>query len=160
MASQDRSRELARHRGVCSQSFTLSPLQRTPTSLSATRVKLETPGNTLSWGWVRFTLSPDLERCPPTEHSCWQWGSEVHTLGWHRGRSWKSTSSRLSLEHPFRSSSPSSEFGRLPELFPRVVSSLACRQVWMFCQHSREFMIACRCVSKNTLYPKQKLMQA
>lgn len=51
-------------------------------------------------------------------------------------------------------------FGLLPELFPRVVSSLACRQVWMFCQHSREFMIACRCASKNTLYPEQKLMQA
>lgn len=162
MASQDRSLELARHRRVCSQSFTLSPLQRTPALLSATRVKPETPENTLSWGGggMCSLLSPDLERCPPTEHSCWQWGSEVHTLGWHRGKSRESTSSRLSLEHPFLSSSPSSEFGRLPELFPRVVSSLACRQVWMFCQHSREFMIACRCVSKNTLYPKQKLMQA
>lgn len=60
----------------------------------------------------------------------------------------------------FLSLSPYSELGLLPELFPRVVSSLACRQVWMFCQHSREFMIACRCASKNTLYPKQKLMQA
>lgn len=66
----------------------------------------------------------------------------------------------LSLEHTSLSLPPCSEFGLLPELFPRVVSSLACRQVWMFCQHSREFMIACRCASKNTLYPKQKLMQA
>lgn len=66
----------------------------------------------------------------------------------------------LSLEHASLSLSPYSEFGLLPELFPRVVSSLACLQVWMFCQHSREFMIACRCASKNTLYPKQKLMQA
>lgn len=57
-------------------------------------------------------------------------------------------------------SPPCFDFGPLPELFPRAVSSLACRQVWMFCQHSREFMIACRCASKNTLYPEQKLMQA
>lgn len=49
MASQDQGLELTRHRGVCSQSFTLSPLQRTPTFLSATKVKLETHGNTLSW---------------------------------------------------------------------------------------------------------------
>lgn len=63
MASQDRSLELARHRRVCSQSFTLSPLQRTPALLSATRVKPETPENTLSWGGGGCALySPQILR--------------------------------------------------------------------------------------------------
>lgn len=102
-----------------------------------------------------------LERSPPSEHS---FDSGVSRRSTHWGgreeQAGKVLPLLLPLEHTLRSSSPSSGFGQLPELFPRVVSSLACRQVWMFCQHSREFMIACRCVSKNTLYPKQKLMQA
>lgn len=76
------------------------------------------------------------------------------------GRETTSPGARWSTQLSLLPAPPRSGFGRLPELFPRAVSSLACRQVWMFCQHSREFMIACRCASKNTLYPKQKLMQA
>lgn len=45
------------------------------------------------------------------------------------------------------------------QIFPQRDDIIDCRQVWMFCQHSRAFMIACRCVARNILYPNQKLMK-
>lgn len=137
--------------------FTLSPLWRIPTFFFCYGIKRETLGNTLSGpvnsSWVlRGTHPPRIPVGSGVSQRSTHWGGREDQAG--------KASPTLPLEHTLPSSSPSSEFGQLPELFPRVVSSLACRQVWMFCQHSREFMIACRCVSKNTLYPEQKLMQA
>lgn len=45
------------------------------------------------------------------------------------------------------------------QIFPQRDDIIDCRQVWMFCQHSRAFMIARRCVARNILYPNQKLMK-
>lgn len=89
----------------------------------AIRVKRETLGNTLSLGsltpsWVlRGAHPPSIPVGSGVSQRSTHWGGREEQAG-------RASPTLLSLEHTLPSSSPSSEFGQLPELFPRVVSSL------------------------------------